>query len=123
MSGQTHAWIGLAVLVVNLVVGVAALLAARRDGKASRALVGGAYLGLALLVVQILAGLDLWTRNLRPAAGAGPTAVHVGAPLVALVVAAVVLPRARGRASRYAAVALVVFVAALVSYGIGEMRA
>ncbi|HET8628283.1 MAG TPA: hypothetical protein VFL91_12720 [Thermomicrobiales bacterium] len=147
MSGQTHMWIGLAVLIVNLVVGVAALVSARRAGepapaysasaaaqvaapvaaeragKVPGALLGGAYLGLLLLVVQILAGFDLLGRGLRPAVSAGLTVVHAAAPLVALVAAAILLPRARGRASRIAAAAFAIVVAALISYGIGEMRA
>jgi hypothetical protein len=48
--------------VVNLAVGVWALLTALRGGTAGGALTGGVVAGLALLVAQSLAHLDLLGR-------------------------------------------------------------
>lgn len=122
MNGQMHAILGLGVLVVNLAVGVRTLLMARRGGRVGGALTGGVIVGLLLLVVQLLGGLDLLGRGLRPA-GTGLTIAHVGGPLVALAVAAVLLFRPGARAPRYATIGLFTAVIALLSYGIGEVGA
>lgn len=120
MTGQMHAMVGLAVLIVNLIFGVWALIVARRGGAVSGLLTGGIIAGLALLLLQILAGFDLLGRGLRPA-GAGLTIVHAGGPIVALIVAAALLLRPGNRAARYATTALFTTLIALISYGIGEM--
>lgn len=122
MNGQMHALLGLAVLLVNLAFGVWALLTARRGGAASGVLTGGVFVGFALLVLQVLVGFALLGRGLRPA-GTGMTLVHVVGPLLALVVAAVLLFRPGARAPRYAIAALFTALVALLSYGIGEMGA
>ncbi|MGN6562326.1 MAG: hypothetical protein ACTHMU_06670 [Thermomicrobiales bacterium] len=120
MTGQMHAMVGLAVLIVNLIFGVWALIVARRGGAVSGLLTGGIIAGLALLLLQILAGFDLLGRGLRPA-GAGLTIGHAGGPIVALIVAAALLLRPGNRAARYATTALFTVLIALISYGIGEM--
>lgn len=122
MNAQMHAILGLAVLIVNLVVGAWALIVARRGGGVSTVLTVGVYAGLLLLLVQLLGGLDLLGRGLRPA-GTGMTIVHVGGPIVALVVAVVLLIRPGARAPRYATIGLFTTAMALLSYGIGEMGA
>ena len=122
MNAQIHMWIGISVLVVNLVVGLWALLAARKGLFAGRLLIVGFSVGSALLLVQVLLGLDLWFRmGLRPAPGALGI-VHVAGPLLALVAAIIVewMPAPK-LAGRYAFSSLLTFAVALLSYGIGEM--
>jgi hypothetical protein len=121
MSGETHRWIGTAVLVINLAVGVWALLAARRAGAPPRALTWGVIAGLVVLGLQILIGLDLWARGARPASAA-MSLIHLASPILALAGgAALILGREDAR--RHAAAAFLVLALALVSYGIGEMGA
>ena len=121
MTGEVHRWLGTAVLLVSLIVGIWAALNARRAGTAGGALTGGVVATLALLGLQVLLGLDLWARGGRPAQGALAW-VHLAGPLVALLAGiGLLLGRRRERAGSYAIATGLTFVAALVSYGIGEM--
>ena len=109
MTGEVHRWLGTAVLLVSLIVGIWA------------ALTGGVVATLALLGLQVLLGLDLWARGGRPAQGA-LALVHLALPLVALLAGVgLLIGRRRDRAGSYAIATALTFVAALVSYGIGEM--
>jgi hypothetical protein len=116
-----HALIGSGVLLVSLVVGVWALVVARRHAEPSGALTGGTWVALALLVTQILAGADLLSRGLVPIAGPLEY-VHVGGPVIALAGAAFhVFGRPKTRARNYAIAMLTIFVFALLSYVLGEI--
>jgi cytochrome bd-type quinol oxidase subunit 1 len=123
MSPGVHAMVGLSVIVINLVVGAWALVVARRGGGAPvpRLLTVAVALGVAVLLVQVLLGLDLWMRGGRPAAPPWGE-VHLAGPVVALIVALGLLggdgPRTAGR---HAIASLVIGAVALVSYAIGEM--
>ena len=121
MSGETHRWIGTAVLVINLAVGIWALLAARRAAVAPRTLTWGVIAGLVILGLQILIGLDLWARGGRPGSAA-LSLVHLVGPIAALAGGVALLIGRRDTRSR-AAAAFLVLALALVSYGIGEMGA
>lgn len=119
MNADTHRWIGTAVLVLNLAIGIWALLVARRAAAAPRALTWGVIAGLAVLGLQILIGLDLWSRGGRPA-NAALSLLHLVGPIAALAGGVALLIGRRDARSR-AAAALLAFALALVSYGIGEM--
>ena len=121
MTGAQHAMLGMAVLVVSLVVGIWGLLAARGGNRPPRPLHWGTLLAIVILAVQILIGLDLWSRGLRPAEG-GLALVHLGSPLVALAGALAILFGSKS-SRRYALSSFLIFALALISYGIGEMGA
>lgn len=121
MTGPMHALIGSGVLVVSLLVGIWAFVAMRRGSSPSGLLGAGVWLALALLVVQILAGADLWMRGARPIPGF-LAYVHLAGPVVALAGAAFhVFGRPKDRARNYAIAMLTIFVLALLSYVLGEM--
>lgn len=123
MTGAQHATLGIAVIVVNLAVAVWAFLAWRRAkaGQASpNALTWATYLGIALLTVQVLVGIDLWGKGLRPA-GSALSGVHVLAAVVALGTAIWSLlhwKREPARAAFHATTVIVI--CGLISYAIGE---
>lgn len=117
-----HPVVGGLVLLVSLVVGIWAVLAARGGHAPGLGLRLGVVLGLTLLVIQVLIGSDLVFRlGLRPIAG--PLAlVHMGAPYLALLGAAYhVFGPARNRVKNYAIAMLLTFGLGLISYGIGEV--
>jgi hypothetical protein len=123
MSPGVHAMVGLAVIVVNLVVGVWMLLAARRgaDAPASRLMTAGVLLGAAVLFIQILLGLDLWQRGARPAMPPWGE-LHLAGPLIAIIVTlGLVGGEGQRTPKRYAIASLLTVALALVSYAIGEM--
>ncbi len=123
MTPEMHATLGLAVLLVNLVVGVWAMLQARRGALPTGALRLVVLLAGVLLVVQVLVGADLWFRGGRPAPS--PWAeIHVLLPVLALNQFVVFLVLRRPGAlqtRRYGTAALSTAFVALLSYGIGQM--
>jgi hypothetical protein len=120
MTPETHALIGTGVLVLSLIVGVWAVLAGKRSKTANPWLTSALAVTMVLLGVQILAGIDLLARGGRPAPGI-LTIVHVGGPIIAFILGLWALlgtPRAQIR--RYILADHLTFLAALVSYVIGE---
>ncbi len=120
MTPETHAIIGSAVLVLSLIVGVWAVIAGKRSKTASPLLTAALTVTMVLLGIQILAGIDLLSRGGSPAPGV-LAIVHVGGPVIAFVLGLWALlgtPRAQIR--RYIMADHLTFLAALVSYAIGE---
>jgi hypothetical protein len=121
MSPETHALIGAALLLANLAAGVWALVEARRTPKPSGGLRAAVLVAFALLVVQVLVGLDLWARGLRPMFNALDF-VHIGGPILALLGAVYHLfVSTRNQTRNYAVASLMTFALGLISYAIGEM--
>lgn len=89
-----HGTLGLAVVVLNILVGVI-LIKARKE---QLAIAGGfrflAYVGQILLLVQVLIGLDLWARGARPAPGVWGW-LHLLLPIGALLFSVMMLIRMR----------------------------
>ncbi len=123
MTPQMHAILGSAVVLVSLLVGVWAVLAARGGVKPSGALQVGVGVALALLVLQVLAGVDLLASGHQPPARGVLGVVHVGGPFLALIGAGthVFFLRRRSRLRNYATAMLLTFGLGLLSYLIGEM--
>ena len=122
---QVHYTVGTTILALSLVVGVWALIAVRSGQPAGRALTVALGVVGGVLGLQLLLGMDLWTRGFRPAANpqlALLNLVHMLGPVIALgLVAFALTMEPRHRPGRYALAALVTFALALVSFSIGEM--
>ena len=122
MTAQVHALVGSSVVIVSLLVGVWALVSARRSANPSIALTVGALVGTAILTIQVLIGADLWFRvGARPIAG--PLAyVHMSGPILALAGAIFhVFGPAKNRVRNYAIGMLSITGLGLLSYVIGEI--
>lgn len=100
-----HGTIGFAVVLLNVVVGLL-LIRARRDRQPVPAVFKVlAYIGQLLLLIQVLIGLDLWTRGARPAVGIWGW-LHMLLPIGALIYTIVVLAASRKAPRRDQAVTL-----------------
>ena len=121
MTGSEHAVVGLAVLLLNLGVGLWAVFAGRVSQAPTRPLAVGFVLSLVLLTFQIMLGADLWTQGLRPAPS--PLGeIHVLLPFVAMLYGLWVLVGTRRvRVSQYAASTLFTAVVAIVDVAIGQI--
>jgi heme A synthase len=121
VTAQAHALIGTALLAVSLIASVMAIIERRGNTKPSGVLRAAVLLTVALLVVQVLVGLDLWSRGARPI-GTALDFVHIGGPIVALLGAVYhVFVSARNPLRNYAVASIMTFALALISYFIGEM--
>lgn len=119
MTPQTHAMIGTAILVVSLLVGIWLVFARRTDKTASPALTVALIVVMALLGLQILAGVDLLSRGDQPAPGV-LAIVHVGGPVIAFLVGLwALLAPPRARISHYIAADHLTFLVSLISFAIG----
>ncbi len=119
MTPNVHAMIGSAILVTSLLVGGWLVVAGRSSKVAMPILTIALIAVMALLGLQILAGIDLLSRGDRPAPDA-LAIVHVGGPIIAFLVglwALVVPPRAQIR--RYIAADHLTFLVSVISFGIG----
>ncbi len=123
MSPQFHAFFGSLVILVNLAVGLWAIGASRRTDKPTVAMRAAALVGFALLVVQVLIGLDLASAGKLPAPNSILfSAIHMGGPILALLGAVYhIFVSRRNRLRNYRTAALMTFVLGLISYVIGEM--
>ncbi|MGH7861560.1 MAG: hypothetical protein ACREOS_04900 [Candidatus Dormibacteraceae bacterium] len=119
MTPQTHAMLGTAVLVVSLLVGIWLIFARRTDKTASPSLTVALIVVLALLGIQILAGVDLLSRGDQPAPGA-LAIVHVGGPIIAFLVGLwALLAPPRARILHYIVAVHLTFLVSLISFAIG----
>lgn len=91
-----HAPLGLTVIVLNLAVGLVLMRARRNRQGVSAAYRVLAYLGQAALAVQVLIGLDLWSRGARPAPGFWAW-LHLLFPIGALIFNVIMLLQMRKR--------------------------
>ncbi len=123
MSPQFHALVGSLVILVNLVVGVWGIAASRRTDKPTAALRAAALVGFALLVVQVLIGVDLASTGALPAPrSAFVSAIHMIGPFLALLGAIYhIFISRRNRVRNYGVAGLMTFVLGLISFVIGEM--
>jgi len=123
MSPATHAAIGLSVIVANLAVGIWAIAASRRSPKPSGALRVAVLIAFALLVLQVLVGVDLWIGGGRPAPSSLLSSyVHVLGPVLALLGAVYhIFVSSRNPVRNYAVATLLTVALGLISYAIGEM--
>ena len=113
-----HSVIGGAVVGVALVVGLWALAAARGGAVPSRPLTAGVLLAIGLLLVQILLGIPRWVQAGIPGMSVRGV-VHVGGPIVALIVAlGLIVGEARTSAGRQAMAMLVIAGVALLSFAV-----
>ena len=119
MTGQVHMLVGSVVLAGSLAVGLWALVLRR---LVTRPFIVAFVALTVVLLLQILIGLDLWGRGLRPAAGA-LSAVHIAGPLVALAVAVVMLVRRPRRPLPYALSSFLMLALAALGYAIGQAGA
>lgn len=90
-----HGTIGLSVVVVNILVGLVLMKARKERTPAPAALKLFAYLGQTLLLVQVLIGLDLWSRGARPTPVSFWSWLHMLLPIGALVFTVMLLMRLR----------------------------
>lgn len=95
-----HGNLGLSVVIVNVLVGLL-LMRARKERTAAS---GGqkiiAYVGQALLLVQVLVGLDLWARGARPSPVGLWSWLHMLLPIGALLFTIMLLVRMRQQPSQ-----------------------
>ncbi len=118
MLPNLHTLLGGAVVAVALIVGLWALVVARRRVPASRLLTAGLLLAMGLLLVQIVLGMSLWVQAGVPGVSLRGL-VHGGGPVVALIVAlGLVAGEAWGSAGRGAAAMLVIAALSLLSFAV-----
>lgn len=123
MTPQTHAILGLALILVSLVAGVWARIRARQGHATGRPLGITVAVAGVLLLVQVLVGADLWARGARPAAS--PWAeIHLILPILTLIQFVVFLARPKTGAAqtrRWSIATLSTAGVALLSYAIGQI--
>ena len=79
-----HGTLGLSVVVVNALVGLLLIKARKERAPVPAVLKAVAYLGQALLLVQVLIGLDLWGHGARPSSSGVWSWLHMLLPIGAL---------------------------------------
>lgn len=93
-----HGELGATVVILNLIVGLILMRARRERTPVSTGFRVLAYLGQIALVVQVLIGLDLWSRGARPAVGLWGW-LHLLLPIGALLFSVMMLLRLRKASS------------------------
>lgn len=101
-----HGNLGLSVVIVNVLVGLLLIKARKERIPISGGMKFVAYLGQALLLVQVLVGLDLWGHGARPSAVSLWSWLHMLLPIGALLFTAMLLVRMRKQPSREHATSL-----------------
>ncbi len=125
MSPQLHAVVGSLVILVNLVVGIWAIVRYRRTDKPGGALSASSLAGFALLVIQVLIGLYFASTGALPyPRSVLLSVIHMGGPILALLgsIYHIFISR-RNKVRNYRTAALMTVVLGLISYAIGEMGA
>lgn len=119
MTGNIHMFIGSTVLLLSLVMGIWLVISRRSSKRASTAHTIGLALVVAILAVQILAGVDLLSHGKVPAPGVLGL-VHVAGPIVAFVVGLwALLGPPREQLRHYILADHLTFLVALISFVIG----
>ena len=121
MAPEIHMMVGGLVLLIGIANGIWTTIAAKRAKTASTALFASVVVMTILLLLQVLLGLDLFSRGLRPAQGI-LAIVHMLGPIIALVVAVVlVFGNPQRLTRRYIPASHLTAAVAVISYIIGEM--
>lgn len=101
-----HGTLGLSVVVVNALVGLLLIKARKESAPVPAVLKAVAYLGQALLLVQVLIGLDLWGHGARPSSSGVWSWLHMLLPIGALLFTVMLLVRMRKQPVREHAASL-----------------
>src|SRR5690606_31391734 len=94
------------VVIVNLLAGLALVKARKERTPAPLGLKLVAYIGQALLLFQVLVGLDLWSRGARPTPVGFWSWLHMLLPIGALLFTAMMLVRLRKQPAKEHAASL-----------------
>jgi hypothetical protein len=123
MTPELHLWVGLTVLLANLVVGLWALVRYRAGQNPGRALSIAGWIAGDLFVFQVSLGADLFARGARPAVSPWGE-IHLILPILALAHFLFFAFRRKAgvaRTRQWATTLLTIAVVSVVNYAIGLM--